>query len=74
MMLENCKIKILGYLYWATPKEIWSSIHEKIKQHWGWDGKTRCSFQQTYSLSLGRLLTAQIQYRNTNKGYEEIPL
>ena len=21
---------------------IWSSIHEKVKQHWGWVGKKRC--------------------------------
>ena len=22
--------------------KIWSSIHEKVKQHWGWVGKKRC--------------------------------
>ena len=30
-------------------------------------------FQQTYSLLLGWLLIAQIQYQNMDKGYEEIP-
>ena len=23
-------------------RNIWSSIHEKVKQHWGWVGKMRC--------------------------------
>ena len=36
---------------------IWSSIHEKFKQHWGWVGKTRCSFQQ----NLGWLVIALTQ-------------
>ena len=53
---------------------IWSSIHEKIKQRWGWVEKTLCLFQQNYAMFLGWLLIAQTQYRNMDNGCEQIPL
>ena len=46
---------------------IWSSIHEKTKQRWGWVVKTRCLFQQYYSLFLGWLLITKTQYREIRK-------
>ena len=29
--------------------DIWSSIHDKIKQHWGWVEEKRCSWKSVYS-------------------------
>ena len=31
--------------------KIWSSIHEKVKQHWGWVEKKRCLSKKVYIFS-----------------------
>ena len=29
-------------------RNIWGSIHEKIKQHWGWVEKEHCFYKKEY--------------------------
>ena len=44
---------------------IWSSIHEKVKQHWGWDEKKGC-FYKKKNVDLFVKLQMQRQWRKTS--------
>ena len=39
---KNYLITIMLICIKQQLSNIWSSIHEKVKQHWGWVGKKHC--------------------------------
>ena len=39
---KKCLIMIVLICIKQHLSNIWSSIHEKVKQHWGWVEKRRC--------------------------------
>ena len=46
--IVNRKSFTVWWCLYATPSNIWSSIHDKVKKHWGWAEKKRCLYKSVY--------------------------
>ena len=49
---NNCISMMMYICIKQHLSNIWSSIHEKVKQHWGWVEKKRCLYTKVYSIML----------------------
>ena len=52
----NKKVSLYGdgYMYKQHLRNIWNSIHEKVKQHWGWVEKKELLIKKACSIKLVR--------------------
>ena len=50
---NKVKVKRVSVLWCLHIKQqtsnLWSSIHEKVKQHWDWVEKEGCLYKKTYN-------------------------
>ena len=72
---EICLSKIMVRCIKQHLSNIWSSIHEKVKQHWGWVEKKRCLYKKSvflnfvhdYFLKNFRVSLAVLKHKITRK-------